>query len=170
MDYRHPQATDVSCSCPPIRQGEITMDLACSYGLCRGVAASVLLAAAGVSGMGELLPVAETEDGFVFSLRTGSIKTHALGYSAQIRAKGPTARRLTRSDPASPEFQAMESTWVVACDKGTFAIVEDRFYGADGETVAVLKGDAADQDPPVTGSVSHMVLIGLCGYIRNARK
>jgi hypothetical protein len=138
------------------------MDLACAYGLCRAAAGAVLLAAAGLSGKSELLPVAETDDGFVFSLRTGSI-------SAQIRAKGPTARRLTRSDPASPEFQAMESTWVVACDRGTFAIVEDRFYGANGDTVAVLKGAAEDQDPPVTGSVSHMVLLGLCGYIHSRK-
>lgn len=145
------------------------MDLACAYGLCRAAAGAVLLAAAGLSGKSELLPVAETDDGFVFSLRTGSIKAHALGHSAQIRAKGPTARRLTRSDPASPEFQAMESTWVVACDKGTFAIVEDRFYGANGDTVAVLKGAAEDQDPPVTGSVSHMVLLGLCGYIHSRK-
>jgi hypothetical protein len=141
------------------------MDIACSYGLCRAAAGAVLLAAAGQSGLGELLPVAETEDGFVFSVRTSSVKVHALGHTAQIRAKGPTARRLARGDPSSPEFQAMESIWVVACDRGTFSIVEDRFYGASGDTVALLKGKAEDQDPPVAGSVSHMVLLGLCGYI-----
>ena len=146
------------------------MDLACAYGLCRAATGGVLLAAASLSGMGDLLPVAETEDGFVFSVRRSSVKAHALGHTAQIRAKGAAARRLTRSDPASPEFQAMESVWVVACDKGTFAIVEDRFYGANGDTVAVMKGDAADQDPPVTGSVSQMVLLGLCGYIRDRGK
>lgn len=110
----------------------------------------------------ELLLVAETDDGFVFWLRKTSVVEHPLGHAATITARGTTPRPLHRSDPAGPAFIAIESHWVVDCVHGTFAIVRDSFYDASGAKVAQYDGDARDQERPVRGSVSHVVLGGIC--------
>lgn len=113
----------------------------------------------------ELLPVAETEDGFVFLLRKDSLREHPLGHAAVITARGAAPRRLRRQDPGSPEFVGIDSHWVVDCAHGTFAIVRDRFYDASHRPVAEFIGSPGDQEQPVRGSVSDQVLRGICRHV-----
>jgi hypothetical protein len=140
------------------------MFLSAAVACCSGAVPALVLAAA-FAATDLPLPMAESEDGMVFSVRPSSIEAHPLGHSAEIRAWGPNPRHLRKSDPGSPEFQAIESRWVVACHQGTFAVVEDRFFDARGRAVAVVPGSPQDQAAPVPGSIAHLVLSNLCRQI-----
>lgn len=135
------------------------------HAACAALAGLPLLLAGAPLPAPDLVPVAETEDGFVFWLRKDSLLAHPLGHAATITARGTTPRLLRRSDPASPAFIAIESHWVADCAHGTFAIVRDRFFDASHATVAEFEGDAREQERPVRGSVSHMILHGICRQV-----
>ena len=117
----------------------------------------------------DLVPVAETADGFMFSLRLSSVAPHPLGHRIELQGLGSAPRKLRRSDPASPEFQRVESQWVVDCKRGAFGIVVDRFYDAEGTQVEHFDGDPQDLEVPEFGSVSHMIVRASCGRILRTR-
>lgn len=125
-----------------------------------GLAAYVLvLAAAAPSG---LIPVTQTEDGFVFYIRAPSIARHPLGHIVRIHGRGASPRPLVRANPLSPKFLTIESTWVVKCHEGTYSIIEDSFYDQEGVRVAHFTNPAEEQQQPVPGSVSHLLLQAAC--------
>jgi hypothetical protein len=110
----------------------------------------------------DLMPVTQTEDGFVFYIRTASVARHPLGHTIRIHAHGPKPRQLVRADPASPWFVTIESAWVISCRQGTYSITEDSFYNDAGDRVAHFTGDAHEQQQPVPGSVSYQLLQAAC--------
>lgn len=123
--------------------------------------AACLLALA-ASASPDLMPVTQTEDGFVFYIRTGSIARHSLGHTVRIHARGTTPRPLVRANPLGPKFVTIESTWVVKCHEGTYAITEDSFYDEAGIRVAHFTSQPDEQQQPAAGSVSHQLLQAAC--------
>jgi hypothetical protein len=110
----------------------------------------------------DMVPVTQTEDGFVFYIRTDSIARHPLGHTIRIYGHGTKPRQLVRADPASPWFVTIESSWVISCHQGTYSITEDSFYNDAGVRVAHFTGQADEQQQPAPGSVSHQVLVAAC--------
>jgi hypothetical protein len=129
-------------------------------------AAACVLALTTAARAGDLVPLAQTEDGdFTFSLRKETLTAHPLGHAATLHAVGRQPRRLRRADPDSPEYVAITSQWVVACHQGTFAIVQDVFFGPDGREVARFDESPDAQEAPPPGTVAARVLRSLCAYI-----
>jgi hypothetical protein len=125
-----------------------------------GLGAFLLAFAASASP--DLIPVAQTEDGFVFYIRTGSIVRHPLGHTVRVHGRGTKPRPLVRANPLSPKFLSIESTWVVKCHEGTYSIIDDSFYDKAGVRVAHFTGHADEQQQPVAGSISYQLLQAVC--------
>lgn len=111
------------------------------------------------------LRLAESSKGVVFSVLPAAIQPHPLGHVVRMQGHSARPQLLDGSEPASATYRAVESTWVVACHAGTYAIVLDRFLDESGDTVAVFTESPHEQQAPEPGSLAATVFRRICEYV-----